>query len=458
MNRDEDSKGEPGHGGSQDETQNGSQGGRLGVRDLAAFQFGSRRAIERIAATPAALAVGLLLVLSASIARNYDGSYLVREWDVLLHGVVVSIGNSFALYCLFAFAARKAGESSMPFWRGYRAFLTLFWFTSPTAWFYAVPYEHFLAPLDAVYANVITLGFVSVWRVALITRVCCVLWGARVRDALSIVLGFCGAVLLIAVLASPWPVVDFMSGVRSISEAEAAMNGINLLVRVIVIMLSPVYLIIGLVGLKMFKNSWSLAPWRMRGLSAGVYLAMVGVVAACGVGLSLMQPSQARRHHAESLLKNGEVEEGLAYMSRYTRRDFPPAWEPKLVSDLGKDGPRMSAVRAAIEQETLAEWLKPICVDASWREYLRQDTLFMWNHPGPSLMPADISEQVQWNENYTARDRFESDGGDAVSVFRLHLRHDTRMSEADREVLRVWISAIEAERAEADAPKTEPRE
>jgi hypothetical protein len=139
-------------------------------------------------------------VLSGGLARNYDGAYLREEWTVLLHGPIVSTMNALILYSL-AFAAMRADRGVRPpFLSGALAFLGLFWMTAPMAWLYAIPYERFLSPVQAVEANLWTLAFVSLWRVLLMSRVLAVLYRAAFIPLLLLVLVFSDGVLLAAVL------------------------------------------------------------------------------------------------------------------------------------------------------------------------------------------------------------------------------------------------------------------
>src|SRR5678815_281742 len=145
---------------------------------LPLYLTGNRRAILQIAASRWSLLVGFLLVLSGGLARNYDGAYLREEWTVLLHGPIVSTMNALILYSL-AFAAMRSDRGVRPpFLSGALAFLGLFWLTAPMAWLYAIPYERFLSPVQAVEANLWTLAFVSLWRVLLMSRVLAVLYRA----------------------------------------------------------------------------------------------------------------------------------------------------------------------------------------------------------------------------------------------------------------------------------------
>lgn len=196
---------------------------------IARYLIGSRAAINTIANTRGAIIVGLLLVLTASFARNYDGADLLHEPQALTHGIVVSTLNSFVIYCLVWLSVGKAARTTVPFWTGFRTFLTLFWMTSPMAWLYAIPYEHFLTPLQSIAANGWTLALVSVWRVAIITRVMAVVWNVRHRLILPIVLVFSSVAMAIASVYAPVPVVDFMGGMQH-SPEERMLASMNLLV------------------------------------------------------------------------------------------------------------------------------------------------------------------------------------------------------------------------------------
>ena len=54
--------------------------GTMRVFDPFLFLIGNRNAILRIAATPWALLVGAIFVVSAGVARNYDHHVLTQEW------------------------------------------------------------------------------------------------------------------------------------------------------------------------------------------------------------------------------------------------------------------------------------------------------------------------------------------------------------------------------------------
>lgn len=183
--------------------------------------FGSGDAILTLVRSKHALWIGLIFVFSAAFAREYDAEYIPRRPWVLLVPLGASLVSSFLLWVVLWFVANLSSRKRPPFWANYRAFLGLFWLTAPLAWLYAIPVERFLEPGPAVYANYALLGVVAAWRVFLMIRVAQVFTGRTGFTAATVVLLFGDAALLLALMASPWPVIEIMSGARR-SEVQAA--------------------------------------------------------------------------------------------------------------------------------------------------------------------------------------------------------------------------------------------
>ena len=129
------------------------------------FLLGNGNAIRRLAATPHLWLVGLLLTISAGLAREYDAEYLWAEpWHVLI-APVASFCAATALWIFVQLSGighwQWLSPSAIDKIRDYDthekqekqptpssiinfvAFLGLFWMTAPFAWFYGIPYEHF---------------------------------------------------------------------------------------------------------------------------------------------------------------------------------------------------------------------------------------------------------------------------------------------------------------------------
>ncbi len=95
----------------------------MGIGTLGRFLIGDRQAILELAANRWALVVGFLFVLSAGLAREYDGVDLLAEpWHVF----IPLPASLLAAFFLFAWVN---GWS-----RQFPSFLGLFWLTAPLAW------------------------------------------------------------------------------------------------------------------------------------------------------------------------------------------------------------------------------------------------------------------------------------------------------------------------------------
>src|SRR5262245_61059042 len=132
----------------------------MSIRALLLYLIGNDKAIVRLASDRRALWVGLLFVLSAGFAREYDGQDLLRQpWHLLLP-LGASLVSSFLLFCLLYCRLIWTDPARPPFFSAYLSFLGLFWLTAPLAWLYAIPYERFMPETRAVEANLWTLGLV----------------------------------------------------------------------------------------------------------------------------------------------------------------------------------------------------------------------------------------------------------------------------------------------------------
>jgi hypothetical protein len=291
----------------------------MGIRTLLRYLIGDRQAILDLAASRWTLVLGVLFVLSAALAREYDGQDLLHEpWHLLL-----PLGASLAASALlFAVVWGR--------FRYYPAFLGLFWMTAPLAWLYAVPYERFLSPADAVRANLFTLAVVSVWRVALIVRVLVVLLGYRPLAALILVMAFVDAAAVAASLVSLVSGVSFlaiMAGIR-LPESEQILfvSAWNLMQLG---SCSFPFWLAGAVALRhRSKPRWQ-APLNPRGRPTGPLWGLAAAsVASWAIVLPWTQAEQQLRWQVERDLREGRVEQALAVMSAHAPEDFPPQWEP----------------------------------------------------------------------------------------------------------------------------------
>ena len=181
---------------------------------LVQFLFGYRSAILNLATNRSTVWLGLMFVISAGLAREYDRVNLAQQPWHLLAPLIASLATSWILFVMVYSVASHRGAEMEGFWSSYRKFLGLYWMTAPLAWFYGIPVEIFLPPEGATNANLWLLGLVSLWRVILIVRVIVVLFNAWTVNVLPIVLLFADSVILFLFAMAPRFVISFMGGVR----------------------------------------------------------------------------------------------------------------------------------------------------------------------------------------------------------------------------------------------------
>ncbi len=339
-------------------------GAKLTPFSLLLYLVGNRRAILRLAQSRSALWLGLLFVLSAGFAREYDGADLLREpWHLVLP-LGASLATSFVLYCLMFTAACNRGVG-LKFASGYRTLLTFYWWTAPLAWIYAIPVERFLSPGDATTANLWFLAAVSVWRVLLMSRVLSVWLGASFIGMFFIVMLFADSVALTLIWITPQPVFNVMGGIR-LSPPESAHLGATMLVAVFGGISWLVWLVGTVVVMGLRAPQWSLAAAESMPATSvskaswgiGVLL-MVAGFALLPVG----QPEQQRHSQAERLLRKGELTQAVQYISRFPREDFPPVWDPPPRIGYGEEMPPPLDVLREAERNQSPEWLRALYVE-----------------------------------------------------------------------------------------------
>lgn len=322
------------------------------------YLLGSRAAILSLMNCPRAVWLGLVFVLSAGFAREYDAESLWHEPWYLLIPLLASLVTSFMLYCvLHVVSGTMASEG--PFWKHYPAFLTLYWMTAPLAWLYALPVERFLSPLEAAQVNYGLLAIVAVWRVLLITRAASVFFSARYFVVLCVVLLFSDALLLLASLTMPQPALQVMSGVQ-LNELEQLNADVAASTLVYSVLLLPILVTVVIVVIGTMRGSWSLpdkaeTPSSMR--ASAWALGAASIFASVAV-LPFGQPQQYLRYQVERELVHGDLRRGLAMMSDHKPDDFPPHWSPPPNWGKHQFKPALRDVLTMISEEPVAEWVK----------------------------------------------------------------------------------------------------
>lgn len=401
---------------------------------LIRFLVGDRRAILQMARSRWSMVIGALFVLSAGVAREYDGEDLVHEPWHALRPLGASFVSGTALFLLVhgvAMARRKRGVGDPPrFGTAYASFMGLFWMTAPLAWLYAVPYERFLSPIDAVIANLWTLAIVAGWRVALTTRIVSVVYGVGPIASFFLVMLFANAVTMAALAIAPAPVIDVMGGLRQ-TEREQLVSNVTLLATVVAWLSAPVWLLLAAVAAARLRPEWpepepdEAGASVPRALAWPLCMALTASIALLLVG----QPEQVRRAQVERLFAESRFDAALAYLSEHERGDFPPNWEPppNALQSLNLD--KLDFIRESMRRQWPAPWVADVYVPKI------RDGLLTRIYPY-----GDVS-LVRAVGLLEGEQRRLPDPRQSAAMAAFLLRHDTTLTAIERAALErlIWI-------------------
>ncbi len=323
--------------------------------------------------------LGVLLVLSAGFAREYDGEYLVADWWYVVIPLAASLAGSFALTLIVWITAWFRGVRSIGLLTTYGAILNAYWMTAPLAWLYAIPVERLLGEVDAVRANLVLLGLVSVWRVALMIRSLSILYACRYWEALMPIMVFSLILGYIAIRMLPVPLFVVMGGVR-IPESEQIIVSTRLQITLCAILSAPAW-IIGLIAVWFTKKRW---VWSLESshdqtpIRVSRFAYVVGIISLL-IWIPILpwtQTEQYQRWSVEDMLQRGDYQ-GVAGWSRQVNvENLPPHWipPPRLVYGYAS----VKTIEQAVEilNEDLSDWYADQC-----REVLRENLSGRFDSP-----------------------------------------------------------------------------
>ena len=229
------------------------------------------------------------------------------------------------------------------------------------AWLYGIPYERFYSPVDANGANLLTLAFVSLWRVALHDlRVVSVIFDLRIRAALPLVMLVADIAALTALYIVPLPVVNMMGGIPV--EQDIAFSA--LLVTVLCWLTLPLWVVMAGIAVFSIRNRpvWRVpaTPERPGGPRAALAFAVLALAFWTAL-LPFAQPEQRLAHQVERVYRSDGPAAAVALMSAHNRAEFPPDWQPPPRTNF--DDPPMSEVLDMLEalaDHPHADWVEKI--------------------------------------------------------------------------------------------------
>lgn len=363
------------------------------------YLVGSRSAILALANSKWTILLGVIFVISAGLAREYDGEDLVREpWHALrplAASLVTGTTLFLIIHAVYMIRRRDPAQPAVPFFFAYRTFLGLFWMTAPMAWLYAIPYERLMQPIDAIILNLWTLALVAGWRVVLMIRVVHVLYGIKPLAAFFFVMMFADAVLLAVMHFASLPVIDVMGGIRH-NDRDAFIANTAFSLILLGILTAPVWVISSLISIAYVKPRWHAhnssttatpntdnndstadQPTDTNNTSnianteppstksadpfpRNVFIFAAAAVLAFIPPMLITQPEQMNRRHAELLLTTDRVSEAFEFMSSKQPRNFPPAWDPPPRTAYRELKPTMLEIRIGLRDVQPAEWVEKL--------------------------------------------------------------------------------------------------
>lgn len=334
----------------------------LSLKSIIGFLCFDRESIKKVATHPGSLWIGLLFVIAAGFAREYDGEYLLAEpWHLVLPLAASLIGCSFMVLLIFI-AAWCRGERKAGIALTFSTFLRCYWMTAPLAMVYGIPVERMFDPGGATQANLMLLAIVATWRVLLMIRCVHVLYDNRIFQSVVVVMLFSDVLALIALAYIPGPIIMIMGGVR-LTASEQVILSTRIWVQVLGILSMPLWIIAyGVIcGGGKLANPWRLFSTGVGDKSVGVERRLKWAAISCiAIWLPFLfwtQPEQQRRWQAEKLIGASDFE-GLAQLSQNNDVErFPPHWDPPPRTGYGELDPQAHEVLSGLIENNAAPWL-----------------------------------------------------------------------------------------------------
>lgn len=286
-------------------------------KTLVKFLIGDKEAIIEVAYSKNLWKLGLFLVFTAAFAREYDQEYLLDNFfPALFLSPLMAFIMSSLLYSLLGQKLKKA-EIADP----YLSFMTLFMMTSPLAWLYAIPFEMFSSPKDAVYYNFYLLILVAFWRLWLFCRAMKIILGHSVT--FRIVTFTSALFFFIGTFASNiFAITHLMAGNKAFTPAQEALrlikssaSGIALLTFLLSLLLGILFKFIR----KKHEHGYYTCDYSPHRFSRPLIILPLIAISCL---LPYPQSRLARNYTYSQLIEENKYSEAVNYIQQFEEKDL----------------------------------------------------------------------------------------------------------------------------------------
>ncbi|KLU07281.1 putative transmembrane protein [Rhodopirellula islandica] len=335
----------------------------LRLRDPLLFLLGVESSIRRVLRCPWSLLLGLALVATASMAREYDA---VSWWDApqdLLGPFAASLVICTILFiavqiCLAMTGVKRDSKTSLI--GDYRTFLTGYWMTAPLAWLYAIPIEVMADEMVSLRFNLTLLSIVSIWRVVLFSRVIAIQFGLRIGATLTWILVPCMVIAFFALLSAQLSMVSLMGGIRLTQTQQVLRSYQSTVAAGCFYGFIPV-LIAALGSIAMSsksKHRWDEIGRRSVPMRRIVWLWPAVSAVTLLVAATFFQPQLMRSAKVDAMLRSGDIDDAVATMQASGEEAFPIVWDPPpKYPDRADWSPKISLVADALQTQQVERWI-----------------------------------------------------------------------------------------------------
>jgi len=333
------------------------------------FLIGHRGAIQRIAGTWWSLLVGLILVITAGIARNYDHLSMTSTVEWWLGPIVASLMSCIVVSAI-GLGRYFRGKT---YWMSWLTFLSCYWMTAPCAWIYGIPVEAYTDIYTATQWNIAFLTIVSIWRVVLMARVLVVLSGTSVFHALGAILVPASAVMFLGAFFKGISLVGVMGGVRLSPHTQLLRDAANFTV-----LASIGCFFVGLFCVSLGRKALQGKNVKVLQWRGGVSVPTPALAFAVGIlmgGFLAVQPVQKkveRNAHLSRLIRAGDFAGAVAYASQFEEKDFsrihflPPSPDKGYIWNKPKYDELLSYCDDSTPQWIVDAWTEQKALEKKW--------------------------------------------------------------------------------------------